>query len=79
MLAHGWRFVRGCGWYLDRPMLDAVVRAHVVLVDGLEPAHVVVGVREQVDVEHAGLGGVAGVVAARSGADGDEAEQSPEK
>ena len=32
-------------------MLESVVAADEILVDGLEPAHVVVGVRDQVDGE----------------------------
>ena len=33
-------------------MLDGVVRSQVILVDGLQPAHVVVGVRDDVHVDH---------------------------
>ena len=36
--------------------VDEGLTSIVVLVDGLQPAHVVVGVRDEVDVQDAGLG-----------------------
>lgn len=41
---------------------NGVVSADVVLIHGLEPTHVVVGVRDQVDVDFFGDDSVRGVV-----------------
>lgn len=42
--------------------LDGIVGADIVLIDGLEPAHIVVSVGDQMDVDLAGDDPLSGVV-----------------